>query len=112
MARNLAVQELIDLMRVEREAIRSADFSGLAGLSDRKEIVMARLEAPSESELTTLRRLAAENQRLFDAALKGVQAAQARLRVIVGAARGFDAYDASGRKRPIRRDGGAFERRA
>lgn len=109
---DVAVQELVDLMRIEREAIRSADFAGLVGLSDRKEMAMARLAAPTESELILLRRLAAENQRLLDGALKGVQAAQARLRVIIGAARGFDAYDASGRKRPIRRDGGAFERRA
>ncbi|KEO54239.1 hypothetical protein TP2_04770 [Thioclava pacifica DSM 10166] len=102
----------MNILRVEREAIRAADLGALTGLADQKQRALARLENPSSEQLLALRQMATENERLLAAALQGVRAAQTRLKTIMIAARGFDSYDASGRRAPIRRDGSAFERRA
>ncbi|OOY17266.1 flagellar export chaperone FlgN [Thioclava sp. DLFJ4-1] len=107
-----AAEELISLLRLEREAIRSADFSDLVGLSDRKERAMAALTKPDGDTVEKIRALARENQTLLASALAGVRAAQARLKTIVTAAKGFESYDKEGRPRPIRRGSGDFERRA
>ncbi|MBD3801851.1 MAG: hypothetical protein IE919_01280 [Thioclava sp.] len=106
------VHALMDILRVEREAIRAADLGALTGLADRKQNALARLDAPPAEALHELRRMAIENERLLAAALQGVRAAQSRLKTIMVSARGYDSYDASGNKTAIRRDGSAFERRA
>ncbi|PFG65045.1 FlgN protein [Thioclava sp. ES.031] len=107
-----ATEELLSLLRLEREAIRSADFADLVGLSDRKERAMAALADLDRDTVEQIRALARENQTLLAAALAGVRAAQARLKTIVTAAKGFDSYDKEGRPQPIRRGSGDFERRA
>lgn len=106
-----AIGELVDLLRTERAAIRAGDFSDIVTMADRKEQLLAGLAGTPVAELEQARCLAIENQRLFEAAMKGVRAAQARLRAITQSAGGFTTYDRSGAARSIRRDGGEMEHR-
>ncbi|MEX1661485.1 flagellar protein FlgN [Thioclava sp. 15-R06ZXC-3] len=102
---------LIDLLRLERDAIRAGDFSALIEIADRKEALIADLAGSSPARLDELRVIAADNQRLLAAALEGVRAAQRRLNAILSASKGFNAYDKSGQVKPIRRGDGSLEHR-
>lgn len=112
MPETTTAEELLSLLRLEREAIRSAEFSDLIALSDRKERAMAALTKPDRGRVERIEALARENQVLLASALEGVRAAQARLKVVVAAAKGFDSYDREGRPQPIRCGSADFERRA
>ncbi|WP_143081683.1 hypothetical protein [Thioclava dalianensis] len=105
----------MDLLRVERDAIRAGEFNALTELAAQKESLIeqvAALEPLDPQALEALRAIAAENQRLLEAALKGVRSAQRRLRAVINAANGFNAYDRSGQVKPIRKDDGSLEFRA
>ncbi|MBN2740952.1 MAG: hypothetical protein JXR35_08630 [Rhodobacteraceae bacterium] len=104
--------ELIDLLRLERDTIRTGDFSTLVEMADRKEILIAELAGSDPTRLEELKIIAAENHRLLGAALQGVRAAQRRLKAIISASKGFNAYDESGKMKPIRRSDGSLEHRA
>lgn len=106
------IDQLIDLLRLEREMIRAGDFDSLAKMAERKAAIMAGLAGTPMKKLVAAQQMALENQRYLSAALKGVQAAQARLEIILKAARGFNSYDQQGRARAITQDDGTVERRA
>lgn len=103
---------LLGLLGVERDAIRNADFPALADLAAQKQTEIARLGTLSPQDLSRLRNMAKENQRLLAAALEGVHAAQRRLQDILAASKGFNAYTRSGQSTEIRSDRGSVERRA
>ena len=70
--RGRAIAELVDLLRTERASIRAGDFSDLVAMADRKEQLLAEVSGAPAEDLDLARRLALENQRLFEAAMKGV----------------------------------------
>ncbi|MBD3785498.1 MAG: hypothetical protein IE922_00825 [Sphingomonadales bacterium] len=107
-----AVDRLVDLLRLEREAIRQGEFDSLTDLAERKAAAMSALAGTPMKKLMTAQQMALENQRYLNAALKGVKAAQTRLQIILKAAQGFNSYDHTGRARAISQDSGTVERRA
>lgn len=106
------IAQLIDLLRLERDVIRNGDFAALPDLVERKEGQLQALQGTPARRLTTAREMALENQRLLDAALKGVRSVQARLAAIRQGARSYTSYDRDGRATTISPGGGSVERRA
>ena len=102
---------LIDLLRLERDAIRVGDFSTLIEMANQKEILLADLAGTEPGRLAELQTMAAQNQRMLAAALRGVRAAQHRLQAILNASKGFNSYDEAGQVKPIRPDEGSLEYR-
>ncbi|KFE34081.1 flagellar protein FlgN [Thioclava atlantica] len=107
-----ATEELVAVLRSEREAIRRADFGALATLVEQKRKAISDLDAKGAEVLRRIGQEAAANEHLLMAAMHGIRAAQGRLEAALSAARGFDAYDSGGNKQVIRSGGGRFERRA
>ncbi|MDF2141894.1 hypothetical protein [Paenirhodobacter sp. CAU 1674] len=105
-------EALMDLLRAERHAITHGEFEAILQTARRKESLMAALADAPDAELGKIREMAHENQRLLNAALKGIRAAQRRLKIIMGASKSFNSYDGQGRARTINPDTGSVERRA
>ncbi len=103
---------LVDLLRIERDVIRTGDFSALPDLVQRKEGLMAMLEGTPARRLVAAQEMALENQRLLDAALRGVRSVQARLAAIRQASKSYTSYDRDGKARTINPEAGTVERRA
>ncbi|MFD2172995.1 hypothetical protein [Rhodobacter lacus] len=106
------IAKVIDLLRLEKDVIRNAEFAALPDLVARKEAALADLEGTPARLLLGVQQMALENQRLLDAALKGVQAVRKRLAEIRQSARSYQSYDAQGRARKIGPESGSVERRA
>ena len=107
------LDDLVDMLRLEREMIRSGDFGALNALAERKESLLRDLVGAPVTGLERIRAMAEENQRILNAALKGVRAAQRRWQMIRDASKALNSYDPQGRARTIRPDGtGSLERRA
>jgi len=106
------IARLIDILRLEKDVIRNAEFAALPDLVARKEAVMDELKGTPARLLMTAREMALENQRLLDAALKGVQSVRKRLAEIRQASKSYTSYDSSGKARTISPEGGSVERRA
>lgn len=107
-----AIAALKDLLLQEREVIRKADFARIECITKRKQELIAELAGTPATELQDIRKEAARNQRLLEAALKGIGNARARLQQIRDGARGFTGYDRNGQARPISRGEGTMEIRA
>ena len=106
------ITRLIDLLRLEKDVIRNAEFSALPELVSRKEALMEELKGTPARLLLGVQAMAVENQRLLDAAIKGVRSVQARLAEIRGASKSYTSYDQHGKARKISPEGGSIERRA
>ncbi|PTV95205.1 hypothetical protein C8J27_105151 [Rhodobacter aestuarii] len=106
------IAQLIDILRLEKDVIKNAEFGVLPDLVARKEAVLADLEGTPAPLLAQAQAMALENQRLLDAALKGVQAVRKRLAEIREAARSYKSYDQNGKGRSIGAAKGTIERRA
>ena len=107
---------LAGLLDDERAALLAGELARLPEFIAAKERLLSRLEGaanpPPAVSLDALRAKAQDNQLLLDAALRGVQAARARLDVARGGGPALSTYDAKGRAET---HGGArpsFERRA
>lgn len=108
----VALAELKTLLNHERDVIRAADFAQLAPLVQRKQELITALSGTPASALSGIRKEAERNQRLLEAALRGVGNARARLQQIREGARGFTGYDRHGQARQISRGEGTVEVRA
>lgn len=106
------IARLIDLLRLEKDVIRNAEFAALPDLIARKTAVLDELKGTPARLLLTVQEMAMENQRLLDAALKGVRSVQARLVEIRQAAKSYTSYDQHGKACKISPEGGSVERRA
>jgi len=109
---DLKIAQLIDMLRVERDVIRSGDFAALPDLVARKEAQLQGLQGTPARRLTTAREMALENQRLLEAAMQGVRSVQARLSAIRQATKSYTSYDRDGRARTISPGDSSVERRA
>ncbi|KQB14582.1 hypothetical protein H9N28_17280 [Rhodobacter capsulatus] len=106
------IARLIDLLRLEKDVIRNAEFAALPDLVSRKEVLMEELKGTPARLLLAAQEMAIENQRLLDAAIKGVRSVQARLAEIREASKSYTSYDQHGKARKISPEGGSVERRA
>ncbi|MBZ4022043.1 hypothetical protein CKO11_06180 [Rhodobacter sp. TJ_12] len=106
------IAKLIDILRLEKDVIRNAEFGALPDLVARKEAVLVELQGTPARLLMEAQNMALENQRLLDAALKGVQAVRKRLAEIREAAKSYKSYDQNGKGRSIGAAKGSIERRA
>jgi hypothetical protein len=106
------IARLIDLLRLEKDVIRNAEFAALPDLVARKTEVLEELKGTPARLLLAAQDMAMENQRLLDAALKGVRSVQARLAEIRKASKSYTSYDRHGKARTISPEGGSVERRA
>lgn len=106
------IAQLIDVLRLERDVIRNGEFAALPDLVTRKDAQMRALQGTPARRLTVVREMALENQRLLDAALKGVRSVQARLAAIRQGTKSYTSYDRDGRATTISPGGGSVERRA
>lgn len=87
------------LLEEERRLLLSCNLAELPALVSRKELALHALTqsaAPYGPDLAALRRDLAANQTLFEAALKGIRAALARLETIRTVTGGLNAYNAQG----------------
>ena len=83
----------------ERQAFISGDYAALAGIADEKERLLRDLQhrQPSPQSLRALRQTMEHNQRLAEAALKGAQAAKARIGAVLQVHAGLTTYDPDGK---------------
>ncbi|OCX63400.1 hypothetical protein BFP70_12155 [Thioclava sp. SK-1] len=107
-----AIEQVVDILRQERAAIRDADFPKMAILIARKEAAIEGIRSLPLIKIRHIKEMSLANQRLLEAALKGIRAAQSRLSVIQQTARSFQSYDAMGRGQKISGQSGSVEKRA
>jgi len=104
---------LTALLAAEAEAVRHGALSELAALASRKaELVGALPAAAGAGDLCRIRAAAEANGQLLAAALRGVEAARARLAAIRRAGTRLETYDRAGRARAVSFTTGTVERRA
>ena len=106
------IARLTDLLRLEKDVIRNAEFAALPDLVTRKEALLAELAGTPARLLLGVQTMALENQRLLEAALRGVRSVQDRLAEIAKASKAHTGYDKSGKPRQIGPAKGSLERRA
>lgn len=95
------VKAMEALLEREYDAILRADFSGLTGLIEEKQHLLAVIEdAPgiTVEALKPLKGAAARNDLCLKAAMRGVAAARFRLAELRDARDGLSTYDSQGRK--------------
>lgn len=98
------VARLDALFESERDALLKGRLSEIQSVSDEKEQLFDALAAsrPTPADagpwLAHLRDKAIRNERLLDASMEGLRAAQARLTSLRERPEGFRTYDASGRQ--------------
>lgn len=111
-----AAGALIALLVAEAEAVRRGALMELGALAARKADLLETLPALAgrarAEDLARIRTAAVANGRLLSAALRGVEAARARLASIRGAAVRLDTYDSTGRGQTVSFAGSTVERRA
>lgn len=93
-----AVDQMRRVLDQQRDCLKCGRLDELAGLAARLENLAAGLgeRTIGRDELAALRAEAGENAVLLHAALKGVEAARARLLAIRNAGRGLAVYTATG----------------
>jgi len=107
-------QALARVLGDERDCLRAGAFGQLSGLADRKLALIERVTACGSQlrGLRALRTMAVENQRLIEAALQGVRAAQNRLKSVRDAETGMTAYTSEGQSVRLPVSAATVERRA
>lgn len=106
-------KRLIDLLDAERKAVLGGDLPAAVALTERKEALVAKLEAdkPGAEAVQAIRSRAKRNAALLAAALKGAQAAREKVAAIL-AAKPLKTYGSDGRSMTLSQNDGGFERRA
>jgi len=104
------------LMDAERAALKSADFELLESLYEQKHELLKQIEARaaelSHAQLEALSTRARGNDRLLDAAQRGLRAVARRLSETRRAADHLDTYTDDGKRKDLGPVRSSFERRA
>ncbi|SFR51696.1 hypothetical protein SAMN04488005_2463 [Yoonia tamlensis] len=92
------ITALIATLQAERAALQSGKFGQLLALENTKSAQLQALEnrQPSKQSIQTIRDMLAQNQRLFAAAIAGVNAARKRIDALQTVRSGLNIYDQSG----------------
>jgi flagellar biosynthesis/type III secretory pathway chaperone len=112
------LEKLEGILEVERHMVREGNFDKLDMLAEEKEAAMHALSLHSDSaqifkeQLVRVASIAARNQRLIGAALKGIRAAERRLEMILRANKSLNSYDRLGRAKTIGGGSNNVEHRA
>lgn len=110
----LLADKIIDHLEAEKSAITSGAFGALESLGQRKEQLLLQLQSGSirADKLDQIKRGAARNMRLLDAALRGLKVATDRIVALRAVQRGFDTYGADGQRQVHDSSRPAFEHKA
>lgn len=104
------------LMDAEREALKGADFTRLEALYEQKHELLKEIEARSETlsraQLEALSVSSRGNERLLDAAQRGLRAVARRISETRRAAEHLDTYTDDGKRQDLGPVRSSFERRA
>ncbi len=117
MAENIELYEHAQaLMAAEREALKAADFTRLEALYEEKHELLKQIEARadtlSRAQLEALSASSRGNDRLLDAAQRGLRAVARRLSETRRAADHLDTYTDEGKRKDLGPVRSRFERRA
>jgi len=107
-------KELMLVLEAEKDALIKGDLLALSELSAKKQALETALETESFSE-KQLRRIAlkaAENERLFLSAIRGVKAARTRLSDMADVRSGLSLYTKDGAKMRVPRGGKSLQKKA
>ncbi len=96
--RDQVVNQVLDLLDTERQALRIGDFDALNTLLDAKTQLFERLQvaAPGRRNLEVIQQKLSENQSLLSAAMQGVGAARTRLSALQNVRENLSTYDHNG----------------
>lgn len=106
--------ELHALLDAERAALIAADFGALAGMEDRLK-QFDTLVTNGQLDPNTLQgvvRKAKANSRLLEAAMKGVQSAQKRLKDMTDVRDGLSLYTQNGQRLHVKTNAKSLEKKA
>lgn len=106
---------LEDLLDAERQILLAGELVAVGPLTRQKERLLDNpaLAAADQPTLERIRAKANRNGELLGAAIRGVQAAAARLDALRQAPRATDTYDRSGQRKTLGQgDAGAWEHKA
>ncbi|QDC11153.1 hypothetical protein FHY55_18780 [Oceanicola sp. D3] len=117
MADNIELYERAQaLMEAEREALKGGDFIRLEALYEEKHELLKQIEAQADtltrSQLEALSVSSRGNERLLDAAQRGLRAVARRLSETRRAAEHLDTYTDDGKRKDLGVARSSFERRA
>ena len=101
--RHADLDDLADLLDRERAALVGGDLDLLSRMTAEKEALVARVARldPPPPGLEPLRRAAARNGELLQAAQQGIRAAAARLKALAGGGEPLVTYDGYGRRQTL-----------
>ncbi len=96
--RDQVVNQVLDLLDTERQALRTGDFDALNPLLEAKTQLFERLQvtAPGRRDLEIIQQKLSENQALLSAAIQGVDAARTRLSALQNVRENLSTYDHNG----------------
>lgn len=106
-----AVDQLTQLLEVERVALLDGDLEAVNALIPQKEALASQFDDANAGDLTLLAAALAHNSRLFAAAHEGVMTVMTTLAQQKDARTTLSSYDASGKATQISRTGPGTERR-
>lgn len=110
------IDDLVELLVVERRAILDGDLAALAAFVGRKTALIEALSGIDDKiatpRLAGLRERAEDNRRLLAAVLSGVKAARARYDLVRQTGSRLETYNRCGRRQSVAFGAGTVERRA
>lgn len=95
------IDELDEILELERDALINGHLNKLQALLERKEAVIAELNdlnALEQDMATTVQEKVTRNQHLLESAMQGIRAVSTRMRELRSVRKGLDVYDSAGRK--------------
>ncbi|MBJ3763164.1 hypothetical protein ILP92_10450 [Maribius pontilimi] len=108
-----ACRHLLKLLDRERDFLIAGDVANAARLGDLKARLLGKIETgPADPEqISTIKRAAARNRLLIEAAERGVKSAHARLRALRDGV-GVNVYSAQGQRQMITKPKTTLQKRA
>lgn len=110
------MDELNDLLDLERRALLSGDLEEVGRVLDTKEALLRELTENAASDtdgLQGLKEKLTRNQELIESAMKGIQAVAQRFATIRQVRKSLETYDSAGQRQKIEiTSGGRLEKRA
>lgn len=112
--RHNQAQSLMQVLDAEKDALIKGNLHELADLAEKKQALETALQAEvfSENQVRQIATKAAENERLYLAAIRGVKTARTRLNDMADVRSGLSLYTKDGAKMRVPRGGKSLEKKA
>lgn len=94
-------QELIEILKKEREFIVNSEIYEVFNLSAQKESLLSGIKKYSKDDAFEIKNSIEKNQELLLNNLKGIRSAQLRINAIHKATQGFSSYNSDGKSKFI-----------